>query len=296
MSSEQTPRQSGHASQWRRRWLAAGVAVWGGVATLVPGADFVLGDHVARPGTIVRVPVVVPDATGLAAVALQLNFDPQVLALESVTNGPLGAGMLVDYHVDDGRLKVAAVRDRSLVAGSGSLLALTFRMNSGATPGRVSPLVFADTGASGQYGRELAWTRPVTHTDGQVRAVSETEDSDEDGLPDWWEEEHFGGPVGAKPLADADGDGMSNAQEFVAGTNPMAAGSVLRLWSVGPVPGGWELAFSSAAGRNYHLEASDDLRGWERVGTRLSGNGGVVTVVDASAPGVERFYRVVVVP
>jgi hypothetical protein len=48
------------------------------------------------------------------------------------------------------------------------------------------------------------------------------EDSDEDGLPDWWEEEYFGeskiNEVG--PSADPDEDGFTNLEEYEADTDP----------------------------------------------------------------------------
>ncbi len=45
-------------------------------------------------------------------------------------------------------------------------------------------------------------------------------DTDGDGLPDWWEERHFGGPTAADPDEDADGDGLTNMEEFLLGTDP----------------------------------------------------------------------------
>lgn len=44
-------------------------------------------------------------------------------------------------------------------------------------------------------------------------------DTDSDGLPDDWEQSHFG-TVGANPAADADGDGLTNLQEYQAQTDP----------------------------------------------------------------------------
>jgi len=50
------------------------------------------------------------------------------------------------------------------------------------------------------------------------------EDSDGDGLPDWWEEDHgldAGNPDGADgAYGDADGDGLTNLAEYLAGTDP----------------------------------------------------------------------------
>jgi len=39
-------------------------------------------------------------------------------------------------------------------------------------------------------------------------------DTDGDGLPDWWEKLHFGGPTAANPNDDPDGDGLTNIQEY----------------------------------------------------------------------------------
>ena len=45
-------------------------------------------------------------------------------------------------------------------------------------------------------------------------------DTDSDGLPDWWEQEHFGCTTCAIPTADSDSDGLTNLEEYVIGTNP----------------------------------------------------------------------------
>ena len=61
-------------------------------------------------------------------------------------------------------------------------------------------------------------------------------DADHDGLPDDWEERHFGG-AGATPDADSDGDGFTNLAEFEAGSDPGSATSrpeipgVVARWS-----------------------------------------------------------------
>mgnify|MGYP005846224917 CR=1 FL=1 len=45
-------------------------------------------------------------------------------------------------------------------------------------------------------------------------------DTDDDGLPDEWEELYFNDPTVANPGDDPDGDGLTNLQEFERGTDP----------------------------------------------------------------------------
>ncbi|MEM7391674.1 MAG: LamG-like jellyroll fold domain-containing protein, partial [Verrucomicrobiota bacterium] len=45
-------------------------------------------------------------------------------------------------------------------------------------------------------------------------------DSDDDGLPDWWEQVFFGDPEAAEPGEDPDEDGLGNLHEYWAQTNP----------------------------------------------------------------------------
>ncbi len=47
-------------------------------------------------------------------------------------------------------------------------------------------------------------------------------DSDQNGLPDWWEMKHFG-QLGIFPQADADADGLTNLQEYQQGRHPLIA-------------------------------------------------------------------------
>jgi spore coat protein CotH len=54
-------------------------------------------------------------------------------------------------------------------------------------------------------------------------------DGDADGLPDAWEIQYFGDTAAMGAADDPDGDGSSNADEYVAGTDPLNASDAPRL-------------------------------------------------------------------
>lgn len=54
-------------------------------------------------------------------------------------------------------------------------------------------------------------------------------DGDRDGLPNWWEEQYFGGQTNANPMVDSDGDGQNNGDEYVTGLDPTNVASFFSL-------------------------------------------------------------------
>ena len=117
-----------------------------------------------------------------------------------------------------------------------------------------------------------------------------------------WRLTHFGTTSGdgdAADSADPDADGMTNIQEFAAGTNPGDAASVFRV--SGMMVSGNEvlLSFPTVAGKTYLLECSDTLLqdSWVPVSGSISGTGDVIQITDPVDPlQPKRFYRIVVVP
>jgi len=73
--------------------------------------------------------------------------------------------------------------------------------------------------------------------------------------------QQYGLPTdGSADFVDTDGDGMNNWQEWVCGTCPTNALSVLRMLSAATVGSNVSVTWQSVAGVNYVLERSSDLR------------------------------------
>ena len=95
---------------------------------------------------------------------------------------------------------------------------------------------------------------------------------------------------------DNDGDGLSNAREFIAGTNPNDASSALKFASVAADAAGATLQFPAAAGRGYTVEYCTDLSvAWQTLqDIPPSPAGRLISVTDANAAqSPMRFYRLV---
>jgi dipeptidyl aminopeptidase/acylaminoacyl peptidase len=128
-------------------------------------------------------------------------------------------------------------------------------------------------------------------------------DSDGDGIPDWWMLKYFGHATGwSSDLSlasdDADGDGLSNLQEWLIGTDPANPTSVLALQiSAGTVTSNTiSLKWSAIPGKSYQVQYKDDLNevNWTNYpgSVSLIGRQGVITIPASQAT---RFFRAVCV-
>jgi hypothetical protein len=110
-------------------------------------------------------------------------------------------------------------------------------------------------------------------------------DSDGDGLPDEWERTliaMLGGNLtlaDIRPEDDSDGDGMTNLQEYLAGTYPWDYEDRLALDILEVRNGRAVLEFMVIDGREYIVHGSTDLKNWAPVNFRIP---------DRDAPDVSR--------
>lgn len=125
-------------------------------------------------------------------------------------------------------------------------------------------------------------------------------DSDMDGMSDEFENEFFGSPTGGDPNADDDGDGMTNLEEYEAGTNPIDPNSVLRIDEIRREGNNIVIVFKTVADRAYRLEAGPNPTGdfpLTIANIPAAPSNGTQSITDlGAAANPPRFYRLVLLP
>ena len=125
------------------------------------------------------------------------------------------------------------------------------------------------------------------------------------GLPLVWITQNFGGLCAASdPNADPDGDGMTNLQEYLAGTNPMDANSHFKVNSLSTPaavyvngPQTMIINFDTVGGTRYGIYWRTNLTdgsGWTLYST-LNGLGGAMQITVPTG-GAQMFYKIQLLP
>lgn len=121
-------------------------------------------------------------------------------------------------------------------------------------------------------------------------------DADQDGMDDAWEVTYFDN-TNRNGSGDYDGDGHSDFQEFLAGTDPTNSGSVLEVIAIQSLNSAYvRILWSAAAGKSYVIQFQPALEtsSWINTGEAIAADGPVASIELAQAFG-NGFYRVVLV-
>jgi Tol biopolymer transport system component len=182
-----------------------------------------------------------------------------------------------------------------LTAGQGGVGPATW-VSRGAISGSGNTVAFLDLG-SGLVSGDL---NEVQDAFAAAPNIGSPLDSDGDGIPDWWMLLYFGHATGqASDLSragdDADGDGMSNWQEWIAGTDPKDASSRLQMLLPVRNASGVSLSWESVAGTTYYIQRSTLKKGdsFSTIQTNITSQASTTFFTDTNTVGQgQLFYRV----
>jgi len=172
-----------------------------------------------------------------------------------------------------------------IVSGS-NFISVSISVAANATPGLRSFVV--------QLGNNVAYAN------GFLEIQSPVPDFNFDGLDDRYQRQYF--PLftapEAGPNADPDGDGFNNQAEYISGTIPTNALSLLKLETVTLTGNGSTITWQSAAQKRYQVWSRRDIAGdpWQTVGPPVFGTDNLTQFTDTTATNGFRFYRIQALP
>lgn len=300
-------------------WTLAGVSSWAGGCSVNAGA-------LAVTGSVTSIGAVsVADGAGLILTGGAIATDSIQIPVGAKFSGH--GSVVADLNCQgtfEGRGFASETPGTLAVTGSAFFDGALFRLKGGKSSDRVAvsgDLSLAGTvqislSAATGFGRYPLFTSggsltvedvtltgiPVgttahlsTRVAGQVDLV--IDDSDEDGLPDSWENQYLGN-LNSGPDADPDGDGQKNSIEFLTGTHPSNGASRFAATMARSGAGQFRLTWPSVPGRIYQIESSQTLSGGWLQSSSIPGATAPATTTShlVTPTGSTRFYRVGVSP
>jgi hypothetical protein len=269
---------------------------------LTEGIEFALGDRILGPGEF----LVVVGFDPAADLEARDRFERQyglAPALRSRLAGPF-AGKLAN---EGETLALTRPGELLPLPGGGRLVPrlpverLAYAAHAPWPAGAAGRGLSLQRREPAAYGNDPANWHAHRPTPGRVNAAPGG-DSDGDGLPDDWESRHGLDAFSALGADGADGDpdadGLTNRDEFLAGTEPRAL--TVRIVRITTQSSGVRVWVNVAAGRRYRLEVSDQLEppAWRALtdfGPRTAAGVQSLGFI-FSEPGRHRYFRAVLLP
>lgn len=158
-------------------------------------------------------------------------------------------------------------------------------------------LILGDN-TSGTFGNNFDVTIDCINIDYTGVWIPVGTDTDADGMPDTWENDHFDDPTATLPGDDADNDGISNYDEYIADTAPNDANSRTQISDINETDTDnlYDITVANTSTeRLYTLYESSDLDisdDWTAVSGPVSGTGGDLTF--SRTVSETSFYRVLI--
>ena len=126
-------------------------------------------------------------------------------------------------------------------------------------------------------------------------------DTDGDGMPDWWERAYGLSFTNATDAAtDDDGDGFTNLQEYLAGTDPANPASALKITAIDIIGLDSRITFDSTIDRRYDLESTPGFEptSWNVVTQNVAGTGAAIQLIEpgGATNTPSQYYRLRLAP
>ncbi|HTD67167.1 MAG TPA: matrixin family metalloprotease [Candidatus Limnocylindria bacterium] len=189
------------------------------------------------------------------------------------------------------------------VAGTGvSVGATTFNANLSGTGLNFMSVVLsvASNAAPGPRTFIVQQGTNRAYANGFIEIAPVAPDYNFDSFDDTFQRKYF--PLftvaNAASTADPDGDGFPNSSEYLAGTNPTNATSLMKIDLVQHTVNGANVTFRSVSGKRYQLysRALAETGAWQAVGAPVTAAGANTVASDTSGGTGSKFYRVAIAP